>query len=307
MYTKPVKTIAELLEKLKEKGFIITPREEGLIKSFLENTGYYHVSSYMKSFFDPDKKEDKVQKKDIPFGNVINLYRQDRKLQSFLIWLLLHIEVFLKAKFIHITCEKYGSPFWYLDQTNLFKSCDNLVNDIILNNKKSHILKNYKEKYGKNEPFPLWHIVEVASFGPFSDFFAHTKQEINTEFYKMFDFGEGIYYRQFLGWLHGLCRLRNRVAHSEISRSMRLLPEIKLPYIKASINSLTAYICLIYLFLKIENQGFADGLFHELLNCLEDIAKIDGLTFPEKQRIGINGKRKDTILRWKGKIDADKN
>ena len=88
---------------------------------------------------------------------------------------------------------------------------------------------------------------------------------------------------------------------------MRLLPKIKLPYIKASINSLTAYICLIYLFLKIENQGFADGLFHELLNCLEDIAKIDGLTFPEKQRIGINGKRKDTILRWKGKIDADKN
>lgn len=85
MYTKPVKTIAELLEKLKEKWFIITPREEGLIKSFLENTGYYHVSSYMKSFFDPDKKEDKVQKKDIPFDNVINLYRQDRNLQSFLL------------------------------------------------------------------------------------------------------------------------------------------------------------------------------------------------------------------------------
>lgn len=303
MYTKPVKTIDEIIVILRERGFLIPQDQEARVKHFLETEWYYHSSSYIKSFYAKGKR-DRVAKANIPFENVIHLYYCEKNLQHLFLLLLLRIESFLKAKLIHITSDLYKDPFRYKNPNNLYmwkiKDCQLLVNEIIEDNKKSPIIMDFQKKHWKCD-IPFWYLVEVASFGPFLRFFYLIKDEVLQEFYVLFGVNNRnwiFYKKQFFGWLNALCKLRNRVAHSEAVWSIRALPEITLSNYGDKLNTTTAYVCLIAWFLSKAELPPTIKIFYDMISFLNIASQIQGITFVEKQRIGINGNRIEKIENW---------
>lgn len=303
MYTKPVKTIDEIIVILRERGFLIPQDQEARVKHFLETEWYYHSSSYIKSFYAKGKR-DRVAKANIPFENVIHLYYCEKNLQHLILRALLKIETFLKAKLVHITCDLYKDPFRYKDSQKIYdwdvQLVEKLVNEIIEENQKSPIISDFRKKHG-NADLPFWYLAEVASFGPFIKFFHFAKEDILNEFYILFGVHQHhwkFYKNQFFSRLSALCRIRNRVAHSEILWSIRALPEILLPNYKYTLNTTTSYICLIAWFLSKAEESVAIKMFYDMMTFLDTADAIKGVTFHEKQRMGINGNRIEKMENW---------
>ena len=295
-YTKKVIDINWFIGRIESKWFSIS--DVNITKNFLDKKWYYHTSTYIKCFCETVDWEDKTIIDKIDFINVITLFNLDKKLQEKLLNAVLEIETFIKADFIQRLSINYKSPFWYLDRNNVaYRAEENFKKSILKiqdDNKKSPAFKHFFEKY-KWDFLPIRHIVEFSSFGSFTKLFDFLKDDDLFLFCSKYNAvsitNTGIMYdkeqlKQRLKWLSSL---RNRLAHSEISRSPKALPQIILPwfYLQLKLNTLSSYIQLIYHFLKMIDEEYAETFYTDCYYLLLEISKIKWIHIREFNKIGL--------------------
>lgn len=296
-YTKPVLTLDQQIERIESKGFLISDESRDSFKTFLLQHWYYHISSYVKCFCQAKDWNDITESKNVRDIDIINLYAQDRTLQYHLLNVLLRIEVFLKSTFVYTMGQIHKDPFCHLNKETIThknrKDRIELIDRIQEENKGSPILTNFFEHYDEKYA-TIRHLVEVSSFGSFTKLFRYLPHKILNYFYENLkieewkNISDGDKKEILKNWLKGLTTMRNRIAHSEMTRSVRELPKIKLPWISTKLNTTRSYIqLLIHLYTCMFWDESAMELKTFCYRILENIDAIPGITENERKRIWI--------------------
>lgn len=194
------------VQSIKNKGFIVDNELE--CKEFLLEANYYRVLAYLLPF----KQSDGNYIKDINFKRIQRMYKFDSDMRTLLFNTIEHIEFYLRTQFSYYFSMKYGA-LGYLDESNFYPkhNHDNFiakVNEYLLRNKNSLVVKHHNEKYeGK---FPLWVVIEYFSISSISYFYADLKTQ-DKKYIARNLFNTS--YECLRSWLVCLTTIRNRCAH----------------------------------------------------------------------------------------------
>ncbi|GHU91901.1 CAAX amino protease [Clostridia bacterium] len=205
MEIKPPTTLDEQIEKLKERGCIIS--DEPACKEFLRTVNYYRLTAY----FLPFREESHKYKDGTTFERVKGIYEFDKKLRAVIFAAVEDLEIYMRARLSYYHAHKYGA-LGYLNAESFGEKHSHdifleRIDNELSRNRNTLFVKHHREKYeGK---FPIWVIIELFSFGMLSHFYAdmpiEDKKAIAVEF--------GTRNAYLESWLHVLTVLRNTCAH----------------------------------------------------------------------------------------------
>lgn len=296
-YSKTALNIDELISKIKSKWFFV--KYDSIVEDFISKNGYFHIVPYIKCF--TKKDEDWVSKTEInnlDFDNVISLYNIDIKLQTTLFSALKQIEIYLKSNFIKYSLLEYNDPMWYTKWVHISMNNRNdwinIFQEIQEDRWESDTVKDFFKKYPDEEYLPIRITIEISSFWPFTKLFSYISPNILRQFslnlwVEYFYKWTSLHYNfsQLKWWLRWFAKLRNRIAHSEITWSPSPLPLIALPRISKPLNTTCSYIQLIKHVLSIIPWEDASEFYRQCYLLLKQIEWIQWITEKEKMRIWI--------------------
>lgn len=218
------KSFEEQVELLKTRGLLFDNTERA--KRYLAYIGYQRLSVYWGSFYENTKDKDRF-KNNTKFEDILNLYIFDRKLRVLFFEASERIEICFKVLLSDALCIKTSNPFWYNDET-LFKSrtdeyyvngiakkevCNqqwiiNKINENLSKFKKSNTaLKGFTDV--ASTPIPSWELVDMLTFGNFSNMISLINGENLTSLYELFNLPK----RVLDNWLECVVGVRNICAH----------------------------------------------------------------------------------------------
>ena len=204
MLKKPT-TIEDQLSLLKQRGCIV--EDDTFALSVLADINYYRLSAYFLPFRNGDSYAPGTR-----FNTIISIYEFDRRLRTLLLALMEGLETKLRTRIAYIHAHQYGA-LGYMDDRN-FNSrhkSDKFtkhINDVIIKNRQSLIVRHHQEKYGGQ--FPIWVIIELFTFGMLSTFYSDMIRADQKYI------SRSLFYRsdaEIRSWLHCLTHLRNACAH----------------------------------------------------------------------------------------------
>src|ERR1700748_1948398 len=114
MYTKPVTTIAQQIQQLKERRLQIADHE--VATHILSNISYYRLAGYWWPM-QVDKTTHSF-KPNSRFEDVVALYNFDRELRILLFDVIERIEIALRTKMINHLSLEHG--FWWFQKPEIF-------------------------------------------------------------------------------------------------------------------------------------------------------------------------------------------
>lgn len=206
MHVKPPVSFDAQLNKLKERGCVITDEAFALMK--LKQINYYRLTAYFLPFL----QEDGTYQRGTTFDGVYRIYEFDRKLRGLLLSAVEEIELMLRTQLAYYHAHKYG-PLGYMDAAN-FKPYHNHarllehVERAIEHNSSKLFVQHHKERYeGK---FPLWVVIELFTVGELSRLYADMHRADKKAFARqLFQTSDG----NVTSWLLCLANIRNDCAH----------------------------------------------------------------------------------------------
>ena len=234
-YTKTVKTYAEQLQLLKDRGLQIDSDSKAL--HLLQKLSYYRLSGYWYPLLENPKSAHKF-KKNANFRTAFGLYSFDRDLRFFILKEIEKIEVAIRAQMVY-TLSNYKGAFWFSDLSLFINhkehgiSLSNLTKEFKRSDEE--FIRAFKAKYSDALP-PSWMLFEIASFGSLSKMFENlkpgkSKREIAHHF--------GLDDSTFASWIHSLVYIRNVCAHHSRlwNREMSIKPKIPISPTKTWLNN----------------------------------------------------------------------
>ena len=228
-YDKPWLSYQDQLEKLMQRGLIVTDKNKAL--NYLERIGYYRLSGYWFPFRERNHNKSVLDgfKSNANFQDVINLYVFDKKLRLLVLDALERVEVALRVDVSHSLGKKdifaHVKPEFLADN---FKNHDEWKkkHKAQINRSKEKFIGHYKNKYGF--PLPVWVACEVWDFGTLSVLFAGMIPEDKNAIAKKYGVSNG---KVFESWLRSLNYLRNVCAHHSRLWNLNIVDQPKLPAI----------------------------------------------------------------------------
>ncbi len=248
IYSKEFKTYKEQIELLERRGikFNIITKEEA--EKIISNVNYYKLSGYIKIF------EIDTDNYNIEFSKIIELYKFDRKLASYIFGMIEKIEVAFKTKLIYFILErtrKLGA-FGYLEtsewknytvlnnKTKKFevKKTNDILKDklefkkrileFIIRDTKNYV-ERYFEKYNKEHFIPLWMLGEIIDFGMATKMYDESVKDIKKKVAK--ELGNFMY-QDLSFYLRSIKLIRNTIAHNGSLWNFRFVSRIDKPLLK---------------------------------------------------------------------------
>lgn len=222
-FKKPATTISQQIDKLLERGMIITniPATERV----LAHVHYYRLVSYWLPF---ELNHGTHQlKPGTTFEQVHNLYNFDRKLRLHLFSAIEEIESSFRSIWAHQMALSHG-PHAHLD-SNLAVDRKEWIQNIqtLLNETERStelFISHFKNKYSEMLP-PIWASCEVMSLGQLSRWYKsikplQTRQSISRSYH----LDEGL----LESWIHAISIIRNHCAHHSRlwNRDCTVLPAV---------------------------------------------------------------------------------
>ena len=207
---KPVKTIQEHIQILKDRGMLF--RNIANAHHFLANINYYRLKGYWW-----EMQADKVNHKFKPnsyFEDIINLYNFDRHFRLIIFNAIERIEIALRTKLIYHISLNYGSHWQY--DTSLFQNTD-LHNAFITKLEKDvdDSSEEFIVKHLKNHPKETpesWKSLEVITLGTLSKLYRNINHQLPEKSTIAKEFG--LNNQKYLAsWLLSITYVRNMVAH----------------------------------------------------------------------------------------------
>ncbi|MBT8419662.1 MAG: Abi family protein [Gammaproteobacteria bacterium] len=212
LFNKPAYTIDQHLALLQQRGMEIP--DEPRAQHYLANIGYYRLSAYTRTFYQPGSDEHRF----VPgtcFDHILDLYVFDRELRLLLLDAIERIEIALRAQLASTFAEHYG-PHGYLnpDLFNTRYRHDWLIdklNSEVQSRQFETFLAHYRRKYTAAPPQPpIWMAVELLSFKEISTLFANLRQPQDTG---RIEVHFGWKFPVLRSWFRSLSDLRNLCAH----------------------------------------------------------------------------------------------
>jgi len=218
------KSFEDQVALLKSRGMLFD--NEKRAEKYLAYIGYQRLSVYWNVFYqNVQTKEHFI--KGIKFEDILNLYIFDRKLRGLFLEASERIEICMKVLLSDSICIPSSDPFWYLNssyfnvRTDKFfingekqkELCDhNWVLEKINDNlkkfsKNNSSLKRFADV--RQTPIPSWELVDILTFGLFSNVMSLVKGENSLGVYQQFDLPKKI----LDNWLECVVGVRNICAH----------------------------------------------------------------------------------------------
>lgn len=226
-YSKPPVSLDKQLNCLKDRGLKIT--DESLALHYLSNISYYRLRAYTYPFQD-NTVSDHPFVVPVTFGEIIDLYKFDRKLSQLVFGALEKIEIALRTQIIYQWAITNGShwqiiPALYRDPVRFAGQISSLQTEIDRSNET--FIEHYKSKYSTPTEPPSWMSLEVTSFGLLSQIFQNLKKGPEkiavAEHFGLNDIS------LLENWMHCFSNIRNICAHHSRLWNRRLTTHIKLP------------------------------------------------------------------------------
>jgi len=265
-YTKKPLSIEEQINKLKQRGLIIS--DENIAAKYLSNISYYRLRAYTIPFqdFDNQTKQHIFRENDIKFDDIVDLYSFDSRLRTLIFNVLGKIEVALRAKLIYEYCAETEDSHWFLDKTLYFNvdKYDFLIEKIDDDVKRSNedFVSHYQTTYTFPELPPAWMTLETLSFGNISKMIANL--DCKSKPLRRISTSLGLSNPFILeNWIYSFSVLRNFCAHHSRLWNRRFHVELKMPY-----NTIYPFIDKNDLSYIHTNKLFA------VLSCIQYIIKI---------------------------------
>lgn len=287
-YSKPSLSIADQIEKLKQRGLNISNEQK--TAHYLSNISYYRLRAYTYPFQD-NSNPNHPFKKEISFEDIIELYVFDRRLRLLVFNAIEKIEIALRTKIIYEFSLNHGSH-WHEDanmyRNNYYfnKNINSLYEEV--DRSSETFIVHYKNFYSIPAYPPAWMSLEVISMGLLSKLFGNLKKgpekkKVAKEF--------GLPNPMILeSWMHAFAGLRNICAHHSRLWNRRFTIVPKIPYntdntfiqnTKIYDNKLYAQLCCINYITRNISPGsnFVPDLKKLLETC--DLVDCKEMGFPE--------------------------
>lgn len=246
-YIKNFKSYSEQVKIMEERGIkfnIITKLEA---EKILSNINYYKISGYIKIF------EIELDKYDIEFSKIIELYKFDRKFSSIIFEMIEQIEISFKTKLIYTILERTKDlgPFGYMEtlewkdysvynfKTKKYevKKANDILKDKLEFKKRileftirdtKPYVENYFNKYKKEHFLPLWILSEIIDFGMITKMYEESVRSIQEKIAKEL----GNFKNKDLAfYLRSIKLIRNIVAHNGILWNFRFISRLNKPLV----------------------------------------------------------------------------
>lgn len=227
---KNPRTLEEQVNILKEHGMKIEDKENAI--KILSKINYYRFVSYALH-----KKKNDRYISGTRFIDTYRLYEFDKKLRNIIMSILETIEIAIKTNIAYNISNRHGSDAHTKNEifkdeklhSGFLKELDKEV----YRNRKESFVKHHKDKY--NGKFPIWVIIELASFGMVSRMYSNLireEQRIISRSWADLDF------KLLLGGLPNLAHVRNICAHYSklYNRKINILPKLHKKYNKYDID-----------------------------------------------------------------------
>lgn len=232
IYTKAPLSIDDQIQKLKDRGLIFD--NERIASNYLSNISYYRLRAYTYPFQQNEEDEDHCFiRRDIHFGDIIDLYCFDRRLRALIFNAIEKIEIAIRTKIVYQYALSTNNSHWFLDDYLYFKSDDyyKIIKDIEYEISRSNedFILHYEKKYSHPEIPPAWMTLEVLSFGTLSRLYSFLKIKSieNKSIARSFGLPE---VDILINWMHAISVLRNCCAHHSRVWNRRFPIRVKLPY-----------------------------------------------------------------------------
>lgn len=228
IYTKKPLSIDEQVALLKSRGLQLPSDDEDLLRYYLHNVNYYHLSIYFKFFQNNDTFTEGTT-----FSEVLSVYIFDNKLRQLLLELLERLEKALKCRITYTLTTNTNDPHCFLNQRLFYSDLThqeiiNMFNDEFKKNSRETSIYHYKNTYKEPGLPPLWSIIELLSFGQTVKLFKSLSLENKNIISRTFNIDETL----LSSWMHGLSVIRNHCAHHSRlwNRDLTLKPKVAKTY-----------------------------------------------------------------------------
>lgn len=269
-YIKEFKTYSEQITIMKERGIKFNVISELEAEKIISNINYYKFSGYMKVF------EQELDRYDVQFSKIIELYNFDRKFSRIIFEMIEKIEIAFKTNLAYYISEKTKKlgPLGYLDllewknysfynhktgKDEMKKSHEILKDKLDFKRKITEYtarntkgcIENYFDKYKAEHFIPLWILIEVIDFGMATQMYEESAKDIQEKISKALNIKLN---KDLSFYLRSLKLIRNTVAHNGILWNFKLISKLNKPLITAHKNvderSIVAVLIIIVEILK---------------------------------------------------------
>ena len=205
-YTNP----HDLVNLLQSRGLAVA--DPAKAERYLEYIGYYRLSAYMYPLLQMPKELHQY-KQGTTFGQVMTLYRFDKKLRLFIFNEIEKIEVSVRSAIVNTGSELTGNPFWMTDEVNFtnhskFVHTKTLI-DAEISHSREDFIVHFKQAYSNPYP-PAWILAEVLPFGVMTNIYSNIKvPRIKKSIAQKF----GLQVAPFESWLTIVTLTRNSCCH----------------------------------------------------------------------------------------------
>ncbi|GGB15388.1 Abi family protein [Puia dinghuensis] len=236
MYSKPVTTIAQQIQQLKDRGLSI--QDDGSAEHFLSNISYYRLAGYWWPM--QSDKINHIFKPNSKFDDVIALYNFDRELRILLFDVIERIEIGLRTRMINHLSYEHG--FWWFQKTEIFSNTRQLIVTLAsleeeLERSKDTFIKEHKKKHADDLRFPpCIKTLEIATFGSLSRLYGNLKPNVASKDIIASEL-KTVNHTYLHSWLQSISQIRNICAHhgrlwnKHLTIKPNLLPKPPAPWI----------------------------------------------------------------------------
>lgn len=180
---KPILSVDEQIEKLKENGVTFKYISEENAKKYLtENNYYFKLTSYRKNFLkkEVDGKEIYI---DLDFSYLQDLAIIDMELRYLLVELSLDIEHWTKVYLLNLIQRQNEDGYKIVSDflNTLDENQYNRLENEILRNKNSIYCEDLINKHSDLKKYSVWIFVEIVSFGTLISFYRFCGKRYNNK------------------------------------------------------------------------------------------------------------------------------
>ncbi len=219
---KPALTIAEQIDRLRQRDMIITDESEAA--DVLARTNYYRFTGYAFLF----QKANNHYVKGTSFQQILRLMDFDTALRQILMSSLEYIEIYARTQIAYwfsLNHEKDGGahydPTLFVEEKFHLDYISNLEKQIDNNSSQPFVAHHIQSFGGK---MPLWCAVEILSFSMLSKLYSNMKSSDKELIAANMDTDVD----HLTNWLHCFSVLRNTCAHYNRLYSIVFCPRISL-------------------------------------------------------------------------------
>lgn len=229
MTMKYATTIEEQIQKLKDRGLIISDEEKA--KEVLLDIGYYRFGSYLFPYelTYPGKKE-RTHKLKNPthFDDALELYYFDSDLRMLLLRYITRIEINLRTYITYYVSNQYKKhPCWFMDDSVMEEGfVDSFDTEIYTDKfKKYPVIADHHKKYPEDIYAPAWKTIEHMTFGAVFQLFLSIKDHgVQSAIAKHYNIDK---LTIFTSYFNAIRYLRNQCAHGDVLFDMKFATPLK--------------------------------------------------------------------------------